>query len=242
MTRTFSLLLFVVAASCGGTTVGGASSDAGVGGDSSGGGGHDGGSSGVDGGGGTDAAGGTDGSGGGNDGGGGACAIPPAGSTFTFHLHNGGATDMGLSYGCGGTIPVMVATPGGTLGIGPGPANGCEFTCESEYKGPVQTACSDCGPGVGAPIAAGGTVDIAWDRRVYVPHVADPQCVGGQTGVNCALAQAVAPTSAQQGTLTVCTASTNNGFCSSSSSGGGTTKDIPFTVDTTASEATIQVQ
>lgn len=234
MRRSFSLLLFVVAASCGGTTTGGSSSDAGVTVDSSGGSGHDATSSGADsGGGGTDGGGGADG--------GGACAIPPAGSTFTFHVHNAGAGTMGLSYGCGGTIPVSLVTPGGTLGIGPGSANSCEFTCQDEYKGPVQTACSDCGPGVGATLPAGGTVDIAWDRRVYVAHTADPQCVGGQTGVSCALPQPVAATSAQQGTLTVCTTAATNGYCGASS-GGGVSKDVAFTVDTTQAQATIDVQ
>jgi hypothetical protein len=235
MRRSFTLLLLVIASSCGGATAGGTTpGDGGVAGDSSGGSSHDASSSGADtGGGGPEGGAGPDG--------GGTCVIPPAGSTFTFHVHNAGSGTMGLSYGCGGSIPITLVTPAGTLGIGPGPANGCEFTCESEYKGPVQAACSDCGPGVGAALPAGGTVDIAWDRRVYVAHTADPQCVGGQTGVSCALAQPVAPTSAQQGTLTVCTTSTNNGYCGASS-GGGSTKDVAFTADTSQTETTVQVQ
>lgn len=174
------------------------------------------------------------------DSGTGACSIDPAGSMYTFHVHNGGSADLGLAYGCGGTIPVVLTTPQGMLGIGPGPANGCEFSCQTEYTGPVQTACSDCGPGVGAALAAGSTVDIPWDRRVYTAHTADPSCVGGMSGVSCALPGAVAPTSTQAGVLTVCTGgassggSGGSGYCSGSMT-------VSFTVDTTQSEGTIEV-
>jgi hypothetical protein len=185
-----------------------------------------------------------DSSGSGTEGGGGACFIPPPGAMFTFHVHNIGSNALALSYGCGGTLPILLATPGGTLGIGPGPADACEITCASQYAGPVQEGCSDCGPGVGAALPADGTVDIAWDRRVYVAHVADPQCVGGMSGVSCALAEAVAATATQQGTIRYCSGSGCGGSSSGASSSGGSamSESASFTVDTTGTEATIAVQ
>ncbi len=174
------------------------------------------------------------------DSGTGACHIDPAGTMYTFHVHNGGSTDLGLAYGCGGTIPVLLTTPQGMLGIGPGPANGCEFTCQMEYTGPVQTACSDCGPGVGAALDAGATVDIPWDRRVYTAHTADPTCVEGQTDVSCALPLAMAPTSMQPGVLTVCTGGASSGGPGGSGYCSGSML-VPFTVDTTLSQGTIEV-
>jgi hypothetical protein len=222
----------LAAYACGGSTTGGGGSggDAGGASDASMGAG--------------DASSSGDGSGGGTEGGGGACFIPPPGTMFTFHVHNVGSNALALSYGCGGTLPIMLATPGGTLGIGPGPADGCEITCASQYAGPVQEGCSDCGPGVGAALPAGGTVDIAWDRRVYVAHVADPTCVGGMAGVSCALAEAVAPTASQSGTISYCSGSGCGGSSSgaSSSGGGAMSESASFLVDTTAGEATIAVQ
>jgi hypothetical protein len=159
---------------------------------------------------------------------------------FTFHVHNGGANHLSLAYGCGGNLPILLSTPAGPLGIGPGPADGCELTCQQQYAGPVQQGCSDCGPGVGADLAAGTTVDIGWDHRVYVAHLAAPQCVGGQPGVSCALAEAVPPTATQTGTLTVCT-----GGASSGGPGGGYcsgSEMVSFTLDTTQAQGTIEVQ
>ena len=223
----------LLVAACGGSTASGGASD--------------GGGSSVDAAGGADAQGGDTGGGGGPEGGGaaeggaGACAIAPPGSAFTFHVHNGGASHLGLAYGCGGSLPILLSTPAGSLGIGPGPADGCEFTCTQQYAGPVQQGCSDCGPGVGADLPAGATVDIAWDHRVYVAHMAASECVGGQSGVSCALPEAVAASTTQAGTLTVCT-----GGASSGGPGGGGycsgSEMVSFTVDTTQAEGTVQVQ
>ncbi|MCP6768705.1 hypothetical protein NL529_28080, partial [Klebsiella pneumoniae] len=78
------------------------------------------------------------------------CHVPAPGDVFTIHVHNGGTKMLALNYGCGGTLPIVLDTPQGELSIGPGAANSCEFTCDNFYKGVVQTACSDCGPGLGA--------------------------------------------------------------------------------------------
>jgi hypothetical protein len=192
---------------------------------------------------GTHGTGGSVGAGGSNPGPGAPCHVDPAGSTFTFHVHNTGTQMLSLTYGCGGTMPMVLNTPAGMLSIGPGAVNGCEFTCEMFYKGPVQQGCSDCGPGVGAILAPGSTVDIPWDRRVYEAHTADPSCVMGMTGVSCALAVSMAPTASQAGVLTVCgsvspAALGNNagGYCTSS------TFTVNFMADTTKTEATIDVQ
>jgi hypothetical protein len=164
------------------------------------------------------------------------CPVDPAGTPFTFHVHNGGTTALSLAYGCGADQPIVLTTPAGSLGIGPESASNCGFTCESDYQGNVQTLCTDCGNGVGKDLAAGATVDIVWDRRVYTTHTADPQCVGGQTGVMCSLAVAVASRATQQGTLAVCaTAPATSGFCP------GNQMMVAFTVDLTKSEGTIEV-
>jgi hypothetical protein len=167
--------------------------------------------------------------------------VDPPGSAFTFHIHNGGLAQLGLAYGCGENQPIVLATPMGTLGIGPESATTCGFTCENDYKGGMQQACSDCGNGVGADLPAGSTVDIIWDRRLYSSHTADPKCVGGATGIACALAQAVAPSVAQKGTLTVCTSGDSSGPGGFGGSCGQSEK-IEFTVDLTKGEGTIEVK
>jgi hypothetical protein len=168
---------------------------------------------------------------------GGACALDPAGATFTFHIHNAGSSHRWLYDGCGKNWPIVIDTPGGMLGIGPESANVCGFTCEQDYQGNPQQGCTDCGPGISVDLPAGATVDMPWDRRVYVMHSADPQCVGGLT-VSCALGVAVAPASMQAGTLTACT----GGGASSGSSGWCSTGEaVAFTLDTTKSEGTVEV-
>ena len=104
----------------------------------------------------------------------GLCALDPPGSTFTFHVHNGGTAMLRLAYGCGASLPIVLAAPQGMLGIGPGPADACEFTCDAVYAGKTGQSCSDCGPGTGASLAPGAVVDITWDRRVYTEHMVDP--------------------------------------------------------------------
>ena len=246
MRAPLSLLLLalpLVAASCGGGTVSGSSSPDGGGAGAEAGGGPDGGesseASAVDGGG-DDSGAGEGGAIEGGAGDGGACSIPAPQSAFTFHVHNGGTRDLGLGYGCGQGQPIVLVTPAGSLGIGAESANSCGFTCEQDYQGKIQQGCSDCGPGVGAALPVGNTVDITWDRRVYVTHTADPLCVGGQTGVSCALAVAVAPTAAQQGTITLCTGGASSGGPGSGNCGGD--DPVMFTVDTTHSAATIEVK
>jgi hypothetical protein len=74
---------------------------------------------------------------------------------------------------------------------------------------------------------------------VYQASSVDPSCSGLQAGNDCALGTLVAPVAAQAGTLTVCNAGLSTGgggggYCSSST-------DVTFTVDTTGTEATIEV-
>jgi hypothetical protein len=153
-------------------------------------------------------------------------------------VHNGGTRTLSLTLGCGLSLPIVIDTPSGTRPIGAGPEDVCEFTCDRVYAGMVQGgACSDCGPGYGAPLGPGMTADIHWDRRAYEETMTDPQCSGGFTQP-CALGSSVAPVASQSGVLTVCTATAlGAGYCASANQG-----TFPFAVDTTQSEATIEVQ
>jgi hypothetical protein len=185
------------------------------------------------------------GTGGGNGTGGGhgtggspSCHIDPPGAAFTFHVHNGGTKMLSLSYGCGGAIPIQLATPNGMESIGTEGANNCEVTCDVAYAGNAPTGWSDCGPGQGAALGPGTTVDIAWDHRVYGDHAIDPACVKGPinpgAAPNCILGQAVPPAVAQQGSLAVCNSSMVAGYCF------GPVTAVSFTIDTTKSEGTIE--
>ena len=169
-----------------------------------------------------------------------ACRVGQPGSPFTFHVHNAGTRPLGLGYGCGADQPITLATQSGQLGIGAESANTCGFTCEQDYMGNIQSGCSDCGPGVGAALPVGSTVDIAWDRRVYVMSSADPACVGGQQNLSCAEAMTVAPTAAQQGTITLCTMGSSSGGPGNGNCYGD--DPVNFTADTTGSAATLDVQ
>jgi hypothetical protein len=182
------------------------------------------------------AGGGAQGTGGEGSGGDVSCEVDRPGEPFTFRVHNAGAAELLLPFGCGEHVPIEIETPGGAAGIGVGNASTCQVSCDTVFAGNPNPGCSDCGPGVGRLLPAGATVDIRWDRRVYVPHVADASCSGSDEGNDCALGVAVSPSATQQGALTVCTDTQGGGFCF-----GGSSVETPFTVDTSASEATIEV-
>jgi hypothetical protein len=165
------------------------------------------------------------------------CKLDPPGETFTFHVHNGGTAMLRLTFGCSDALPIDIDTPDGALAIGAGSVNTCEVKCDSVYAGTPNPGCSDCGPGIGADLAPGMTVDIQWDRRVYVAHMADVECSGSEGGNDCALGQAVAPSATQKGVLTVCSEDMyGGGYCTS-----GMESAVPFTIDTTKNEGTIEV-
>jgi hypothetical protein len=162
-----------------------------------------------------------------------ACALDPTGS-FVFHVHNAGTGPITLDLGCGRRPPIELTTPAGSAGIGPGSGDQCEFTCDQVFGGHTTPgACSDCGPGVTKTLAPGETFDVTWDRRVYTRRAAAPPCSTG-TG-NCAFGSAVAPTTAQAGAITTCPAALQQtGACLAITT-------TEFTVDTTGSDATIDV-
>jgi len=195
---------------------------------------HDAGSSPADGGGPSGDSGSTSDAGATSDANAGACALDTSKGSFTFHVHNGGTRSLTLGLGCGRSLPIQIQTATGELPAGPGPEDTCEFTCDDVYAGHSQPgACSDCGPGVASALGPGATVDVTWDRRAYTERAVDLACTTG-TG-SCAWGASVAPAASQAGVLSVCTSST--GF-----PGSCTTSDtVAFTVDTTKSEATIQV-
>jgi hypothetical protein len=176
---------------------------------------------------------------GGGAGGADACKLEAPGAAFTFHVHNGGTKTLRLLYGCGNKIPIDLETPNGNLNIGP--LNLCEFTCDELYSPHPESNCGDCAGGVGAALAPGATVDLAWDHRVFSEIAADQACIVNflPKPDTCALGAVLTPSSAQKGVLTVCTDPLNNdaGFCSSA----GLTP-VSFTIDTTKAEGTIEVQ
>ena len=52
----------------------------------------------------------------------GSCGLDPTGM-FVFHLHNGGSRMLGLAFGCGSLVPIVLDTAGGALPIGPAAAD-----------------------------------------------------------------------------------------------------------------------
>lgn len=163
-----------------------------------------------------------------------ACVHDAPGATFTFHVHNTGGRALRLDEGCGGSLPITVETAGGTFPIAPGAVDACEVNCDIIFTGGSNFGCSDCGPGVFGDLPAGGTLDIAWDRRYYVGDTVDAVCSGHAGNDHCGLGVRVDPATTS-GTITVIT-------------GGGATTGGPitmsqfdFTFDLSASETIISV-
>jgi hypothetical protein len=77
---------------------------------------------------------------------------------------------------------------------------------------------------------------LAADRRTYSETMSDPQCTPAGVPEPCALGTHVAPLATQAGVLTVCVGG------STCTVMGGASEMVPFTVDTTQGEATIEVQ
>jgi hypothetical protein len=164
------------------------------------------------------------------------CHLDPPGTPFTITVHNGGTKMLGLAEGCGLSYPIVLDTPEGMLGIGPGPADPCEFSCDRVYAGMAGVGCSDCGNGSHAPLPPGASVTITWDRRVYAGMKVPSACVNGPSSATCAFGHAVAPTSTQQGVLTACADPNAGGQCLTASQ-----MPVTFTLDTTKSSGTIEV-
>jgi hypothetical protein len=168
---------------------------------------------------------------------GGSCALTPPGKPFTFHIHNAGSKMLRLAYACGTAYPIELVTPQEKLAIGPGAVDLCEVTCDALYAGKASYPCSDCGPGTGANLPPGFTVNITWDRRTYTEYTPEPMCTP-IAGAKCALGTAIGNDSMQQGILSVCSDADMqpDGYCS-----GAGTVPINFAVDTTKDEGTIEV-
>ena len=177
-----------------------------------------------------------DGAGGTGGGGAGECTLPLPGADFSFVVENTGTSQLSLKLGCGSTIPIVLATPDGALGIGPGNANTCEFDCEMVYDGFEAWGCSDCGPGVGEELPPGGEVTITWDRRYYVDHVAPAECSGHEDGNGCGLGLPAEAEHITSGVLTVCDDPYADGYC-----WGANEIAIPFTIDLTQDSLIIEV-
>ena len=79
---------------------------------------------------------------------------------------------------------------------------------------------------------------LKWDRRVYVLHKVEPGCVD-KPDLGCAFGKRVMPSSVQEGVLTACADGEMvvcPGYCM------GAEIQVPFTIDTTGTEGTIEVK
>jgi hypothetical protein len=164
---------------------------------------------------------------------GGMCALDPVGS-YVFHVHNGAAVPRYWFTYCGKALPLILDTPAGALPAGPGTIGSCGFTCDKLYADPTYPpyGCTDCGGGTWIRVQPGETVDIAWDRRVYSAHTLEAPC-SPWSGQTCAMGKTVARSTAQTGTIHVC-----DSYVIVSCNGP---HDVPFTVDTTKNEGTIEL-
>ncbi len=176
-------------------------------------------------------------SGGGGGGSGVDCSHDLPGAPFVFHVVNSGTRMLRLTYGCGKTMPITILAAGGDLGIAPGNADACEFSCDDVYAGAQNVGCSDCGPGYGASLNPNEMVDIQWDRRVFSPFMVDPKCSGNADGNACGLG-ALVKSASTTGTLTICNDGFQvEGYCSPSNQ-----EKVPFSINLGDNELTISVQ
>jgi hypothetical protein len=166
---------------------------------------------------------------------------------FTFHLRNAGDQMISWDPGCAMSIPIVLHLPEGDLPAGPWPADICGHTCDEVYAGTAfPGGCTtDCGLGYAVPVAPGALADIVWDRRVYTAHTFDAACrsFSSPTWMMCALGRAVAPAAAQSGTIKICPGTVPwPGGCQNSAGMSIDSRSVEFTVDTTGSEAIIEVR
>jgi hypothetical protein len=165
------------------------------------------------------------------------CDLPVPGKTFTFTIRNTGTRELGLSYACGATMPILLDTPDGERGIGAGNAGFCEVSCDDVYDGYENWGCSDCGPGYGDALPPGGEVTITWDRRYYVEHEAPAACSGNAEGNACSLGKLALASEVTRGHLDVCTSDGVDGYC-----WGGDVETFDFDIDLSADALVIEVQ
>jgi hypothetical protein len=186
----------------------------------------------------TQGAGGQGGSAGGED----QCLHDAPGKAFKFHIHNQGTRKLSLAFGCG-SFPVFTAdTAKGKVALAPDPggqvADG--FTCDAIFDGgSSQGAYGDCGPGYGADLSPGLTVDLTWDRRSYDRFNVPAECSGHPMNNDCFLGTAISSSKMQTGDLDICADGVDGngfgvGYCSK-------TETVKVTFDTTGDEATIEV-
>jgi hypothetical protein len=149
--------------------------------------------------------------------------------------------------GCRRTSPIVLHLPEGDLPTGSEAIDFCGFTCEQIYARGMPGFCTDCGPGYSDRVAPGGSALIDWDRRVYTSHTLDPACRPPSPPQEwpCALGHAVTPSPAQSGTITICPGTVPNpnpGACQDASGNPVALRPVEFTVDTTGTEAVIEVR
>jgi len=132
------------------------------------------------------------------------CTFEPPGAAFTFHVKSSRTKTVYLTFGCGDALPFTIDSAAGPLPISAGSSfTTCEQSCEGIARAAPDGICQDCGGGVSKPLAPGGAVDIAWDRRVYRPSTIAAQCTASDSTRACSVGNVLPPVK-YQGTLTVC--------------------------------------
>lgn len=169
----------------------------------------------------------------------------PPGAKFTFRVHNAGSAHKTLVLGCGSTLPIMLQSANGPAALVLDD-NSCfgdgDGSCHDAFMGKFLQECSDCGPGDYDDLPAGAVVDFSWDHVGWVQESIPAQCVAdaGSSGdpdfmSTCQLAFPMPPSTKQEGSVTVCNETDPHfGTCVDAD-------ETEFTIDTTKSEATIDV-
>lgn len=130
-----------------------------------------------------------------------ACELPRDGEAFTFTIRNTGTRTLSLDFGCFDTPPITVDG----RGIAPGAADLCGVDCREVWEGYENLGCSTlCGPDAFRALPPGGEVEVEWDRRLFVEHLAPPECTGLDEPIRCALGEAAPPAQTFEAALEVC--------------------------------------
>jgi hypothetical protein len=153
-------------------------------------------------------------------------------AAFHFHIVNRSSFPINFNFGCGGHPPIDLDTAEGPLGIGSESADVCGNDCQEVLDGIEPTSCTDCGPSLTQLVEPGATMDIEWDRRVWMRHVVSPSCSGLPKQHACALGLAIGEPSIR-GRLTHC--EVGSSFCTEP-------KTIPFVADLSRDEVFIEVR
>ncbi|MEM6789772.1 MAG: hypothetical protein AAF928_02475 [Myxococcota bacterium] len=130
-----------------------------------------------------------------------ACALPADGATLTITVRNTGDRDLSLDFGCFDTPPIEVDGQG----IAPGAVDICGIDCREVWDGYENLGCSTtCGANAFRALPPGGEVAVRWDRRLFVAHLAPPECTGHAEPNRCGFGEAAPATGTVAAVVGVC--------------------------------------